>query len=55
VRQQQVMAHHRAKCFDVRRPQPEAVPDLLGERGTHDAVVAAATLAQVVEQRAEQE
>ena len=55
VRQQQVMAHHLGQQFDVRRPQAEPGADLGGEFGPDDAVVAAAALADVVAQRAEQQ
>lgn len=53
LRQQQVVAHHAGQQGDVRRPQPEPGPDLTRQFRADDAVVPAASLADVVQERTE--
>ena len=55
VRQQQVMPDHRGQRLDVLRPQPDALPDLGRQRGPDLGVVLLPALADVVDQRAEQQ
>ncbi len=53
LRQQEVIADHCRQQGHVGGPQAEPVTDLNGEIGTDDAVVAAASLSDVVDERAE--
>lgn len=55
VRQEQMVPHHRGEQRQIRRPQAHPPPDLQGQFGTDHAVVAAASLPDVVQQRAEDE
>ena len=53
LRQQQVISHHRRQKGYIGWPQPEPVTDLNCEVCTDDAVIAAAPLADVVNQGTE--
>ena len=53
--QQQMVAHDQGKQPHVGRPQPEPLPHPGGQLGADHTVIAAATLADVVQQRAQYE
>ncbi len=55
VRQQQMVSHHRGQQFDVGGPQAQSLPHPGGQFSADDAVVTTAPLAQVVQQRTQQQ